>query len=151
MWPIVFTQIYSVVINLLLESCWKNNCSQRKSLKVVAVQSVKYQNTCSCWNGSKPNPNLEYSGTQLQGSKTHINGLIIIILYNKLNYTHILMVLSSKCGKHICGTLDSSSYATFLLFAHFDVNYELLLNRHTTTQNLLIRIRRISMYSCIHL
>ena len=49
------------------------------------------------------------------------------------------MVLTSKCGKHICGTLDSTSYATFLLFAHFDVNYELLLNRHTTTQNLLIK------------
>ena len=41
------------------------------------------------------------------------------------------MVLTSKCGKHICGTLDSTSYATFLLFAHFDVNYELLLNSHT--------------------
>ena len=58
------------------------------------------------------------------------------------------MVLTSKCGKHICGTLDSTSYATFLLFAHFDVNYELLLNRHTTTQNLLIK-KNISMYSFI--
>ena len=48
------------------------------------------------------------------------------------------MVLTSKCGKHICGTLDSSSYATFLLFAHFDVNYELLLNRqsHNDTKSI---------------
>ena len=62
------------------------------------------------------------------------------------------MVLTSKCGKHICGTLDSSSYATFLLFAHFDVNYELITKQthyDTKSINQNKKNKHVFMYSFI--
>ena len=43
-------------------------------------------------------------------------------------------------GKYICGTQDCTSSATFLFFVHFNMNYDLYLNRHTTTQNLFNQI-----------
>ena len=45
---------------------------------------------------------------------------------------------TSKCGKNISDTLGYASCATFLFLPHFDVIWDLLLNRHTTTWNLVV-------------
>ena len=47
---------------------------------------------------------------------------------------------TSKCGKNIGNTLCCASCATFLLLPHFDVIYDLLLNRRTATWNLFVKL-----------
>ena len=53
----------------------------------------------------------------------------------------------SKCGKNISDTLGCTSCATFLYLPHFDVIYDLLLNRRTATWNLFVNY---IMSSVIH-
>ena len=61
----------------------------------------------------------------------------IIIIYMISWIIHTLwLVLISKYGKFIHGTLHCASCATSLFFAQFDMNYEVLLNRHTTTHTI---------------
>ena len=83
------------------------------------------------------NQNSEYSGTQLQRSTTH--GSIIIVYMISWIIHALWLVLISKCGKYIHGTLYCASCTTFLFFTHFDVNYDLLLNSHMATQNIFIK------------
>ena len=85
------------------------------------------------------NQNSEYSGTQLQRSTTH--GSIIIVYMISWIIHALWLVLISKCGKDIHGTLYCASCTTFLFFTHFDVNYsyDLLLNSHMATQNIFIK------------
>ena len=47
----------------------------------------------------------------------------------------------SKCGKNISDTLSCAACATFLFLPHFDVIYDLLLNRPTATWNLFVKYR----------
>ena len=47
---------------------------------------------------------------------------------------------TSKCGENICDTLTCGSCATCLILPHFDVIYDLLLNRRTATWNLFVQI-----------
>ena len=46
---------------------------------------------------------------------------------------------TSKCGKNISDTLGCASCATFLFLPHFDVIFNLLLNRRTATWNLFVK------------
>ena len=67
---------------------------------------------------------------------------------------HVLwLVLISKCGKYIHGTLYCTSCTTFLFFTHFDVNYDLLLNSIVSEHLQLLewnltRIQNILELSC---
>ena len=45
----------------------------------------------------------------------------------------------SKCGKNISDTLSCASCAAFLFLPHFDVIYNLLLNRRTAIWNLFVK------------
>ena len=47
---------------------------------------------------------------------------------------------TSKCGKNISDTLGYASCANFLFLPHFDVIYDLLLNRRTATCNLFVKV-----------
>ena len=48
---------------------------------------------------------------------------------------------TSECGKNISDTLGCASCATFLFLPHFDVIWDLLLNRRTATWNLFVKQR----------
>ena len=48
--------------------------------------------------------------------------------------------MTSKCGKNISDTLGYASCATFLFLPHFDVIFDLLLNRRTATWNLFVNL-----------
>ena len=45
-----------------------------------------------------------------------------------------------KCGKNISDTLGCASCVTFLFLPHFDIICDLLLNRHTATWNLFVKL-----------
>ena len=60
---------------------------------------------------------------------------ILILYYIKSCYRS---QRTSKCGKNISDTLGCTSCATFLFLPHFDVIYDLLLNRRTETWNLFV-------------
>ena len=51
----------------------------------------------------------------------------------------IFLIYKTKCGKNISDTLGCASCATFLFLPHFDVIYDLLLNRRTVTWNLFVK------------
>ena len=46
---------------------------------------------------------------------------------------------TSKCNKNISDTLGCASCATFLFLPHFDVIFDLLLNRRPATWNLFVK------------
>ena len=80
----------------------------------------------------------------------HIDDVIIKTFFNSLLYkTNRFQVAvrlfsnrsqrTSKCGKNISDTLSCASCATFLFLPHFDVIYDLLLNRCTATWNLFVK------------
>ena len=80
----------------------------------------------------------------------HIDDIIIKTFLNSLLYkTNRFQVAvrlfsnrsqrTSKCGKNISDTLSCALCATFLFLPHFDVIYDLLLNRRTATWNLFVK------------
>ena len=50
------------------------------------------------------------------------------------------LFFNSLCGKNIGDTLGCASCATFLFLPHFDVIFDLLLNRPTATWNLFVKL-----------
>ena len=79
-----------------------------------------------------------------------IDDVIIKTFFNSLLYkTNRFQVVvrlfsnglqrTSKCNKNISETLGCASCATFLFLPHFDVIFDLLLNRRTATWNLFVK------------
>ena len=58
---------------------------------------------------------------------------------------------TSKCGKNISDKLGYASCTTYLFLPHFDVIYDLLLNRHTATWNLFVKQIHLSHNKIIQL
>ena len=70
-----------------------------------------------------------------------IDDVIIKSLFPYILTLYYIKQIDSKLPCHISETLGWASCATFLFLPHFDVIFDLLLNRRTATWNLFVKYK----------
>ena len=87
-----------------------------------------------------------YFRGEISNKRAFFPCILIFLLYKTNRFRVAVRLFSnrsqrmSKCGKNFSDTLGCASCATFLFLPHFDVIWDLLLNRRTVTWNLFVNL-----------